>query len=310
MLRVLKQILKRELQRLTAYLSFSSRDWENPGLILTARVLMASESWCALTQPLCLSDKEFRVYSQCGDDGIVQFLIKTLGIQDHSFIEFGVSDFFESNTHFLLVNNNWCGFVIDGSEANIRTVRNSSLYWRYSLQAESNFITVENINDLLDRSGFGKIGLLHIDLDGNDYWVLNSLELSRYQPDILILEYNSIFGAERAITVPYDPAFDRLSAHYTGSLFGASLPALVRLAGKKGYYFIGCNSSGNNAYFLREVYRDHIAPKDVREGFVEARFRDSRNSAGQLTYFDGARCRDLLRGMQVINVENGSSESF
>lgn len=308
--RVLKRIVKGWTQRLSSHLAVACRDWESPNRILTAKALMASESWRALTQPLHLGEKEFRVYSQWGDDGIIQFLIKVLGIKARQFIEFGVADFFESNTHFLLINDNWRGFVIDGSAENIKAVRNSPLYWRYSLHAESAFVTAENVNDLLARSGFGKIGLLHIDLDGNDYWVLKALDLSRYQPDILILEYNAQFGAERAITVPYNAAFYRFSAHYSGQFFGASLPALARLADEKGYYFIGCNSAGNNAYFLRNEFRGLIAPSNVRDHFIDASFRDSRDAEGKLTFSERAESRGLLGRMRVINVETGADEKL
>jgi len=287
-----------------------ARNWEDPQLVLGARVLMASAAWKTIEHPLCLEDKEFRVYSQWGDDGIIQFLVSALRPKSRSFIEFGVGDFFESNTHFLLINNNWRGFVIDGAEENIRSVRTAPLYWRYSLQAEAAFVTAENINELLARSGLGKIGLLHIDLDGNDFWVLKALDLARYEPDILILEYNAQFGAERLISVPYDPSFQRTSAHYSGQLFGASLPALNRLAKEKGYYFIGCNSAGNNAYFLRTIYRDQIPPVDVREGFVDAKFRDARDQRGNLVYWARQQCQEAMRGLTVVNVESGNEERF
>jgi len=178
------------------------------------------------------------------------------------------------------------------------------------LQAEASFVTVENINDLLARSGFDKIGLLHIDLDGNDYWVLKALDLSHYEPDILIMEYNAHFGMERAITVPYNPSFQRKLAHYSGQFFGASLPALNKLSIEKGYYFIGCNSAGNNAYFLRNTYRDQIPPITIREGFVEAKFRDARDEQGNLVYWSPSRCKTTMRGLTVVNVDLGVEEPF
>jgi len=59
-------------------------------------------------------------------------------------------------------------------------------------------------------------------------------------PILLIIEYNSVLGAD-AITVPYDPKFVRMKAHYSNLYFGASLKALCYLAEKKGYAFIGSN---------------------------------------------------------------------
>jgi hypothetical protein len=295
------------LARLVAH---ENRDWECPHFILAAQAIMTFASWRDMAMPLKLAQKEFRVFSQYGDDGIIQYLIHVLQLKSDSFIEFGVADFYESNSHFLLVNNNWRGFVIDGSADNIHTVKNSPLYWRYDLQAECSFVTAENINQLLAKSGFNKIGLLHIDLDGNDYWVLKALDLSIYQPDILILEYNAHFGVERSISVPYDPGFYRMNAHYSGQYFGASLAALDLIAEEKGYYFIGCNSAGNNAYFLRDGYQSIIPQIVLQEGFVDARFRDSRDQNGNLVYCSRESAKESIRGMPVVNVVTGKTELF
>lgn len=310
----MKHFVKKTIGRYVAAIariySYEARNWEDANLILAARAIMASSSWREKSPILDLSGKEFRVYSQWGDDGIIQFLIHALELKNRDFIEFGVADFFESNTHFLLVNNNWRGFVIDGDENNIRTVKESSIYWRYDLQAKTSFVTAENINTLLAQSGFGKIGLLHIDLDGNDYWVLKALDLSIYQPDILILEYNANFGDDRAISVPYDPSFYRMRAHYSGQYFGASLPALHKLAEEKGYYFVGCNSAGNNAYFLRNEYRNVIPHVSLKDGFVAAKFRDGRDEQGNLVYGSREAAQQSIRGQTVINVVSQQEEPF
>src|ERR1700761_5359323 len=64
-----------------------------------------------------IQDAEFRVFSQFGEDGIIQFLVERLsGRMDHSFVEFGVQTYREANTLFLLMNNGWRGLVIDGEK--------------------------------------------------------------------------------------------------------------------------------------------------------------------------------------------------
>ena len=66
-----------------------------------------------------LNDYEFKVSSQWGEDGIIQHLINKIEIKNKVFFEFGVENYTESNTRFLLHNNNWKGLVIDGSVENI-----------------------------------------------------------------------------------------------------------------------------------------------------------------------------------------------
>ncbi len=290
-------------------------NWEDPRLILAARALMESDGWAlppkTYDDPYWIQEKEFRVYSQFGDDGIIQWLIQHLQLnREGKFIEFGVGDYFESNTHFLLVNDGWSGYVLDGSRYNVDTIEQSSIYWRYNLRAECQFITIENINRILENSNFRKVELLHIDLDGNDYWVLEVIDLDRYQPDILILEYNSLFGCDRLISVPYDPHFVRTRRHFSGKYFGASLAALDHLARKKGYYFIGCNSAGNNSYYLHSKYRDVIPEVSIRSGFQESRFREARGARGELLYLDRASEASLIAGLPVVNVVDGTSEAF
>ena len=176
---------------------------------------------------------EFRAFSQWGEDGILQHLLRHLPVSRKIFVEFGVENYTESNTRFLLTNNNWAGLVIDGSRENVEYIKKDEIYWRYNLKAENAFITKDNINDLIHRNGIsGEIGLLSIDIDGNDYWVWEAI--NAVIPSVVVVEYNSRFGPERAVTVPYDPEFFRTTAHYSNIYYGASLAALCLLGKRKG----------------------------------------------------------------------------
>ena len=257
-----------------------------------------------------INDYEFKVFSQFGDDGIIQFLTRVIDIEHRTFIEFGVEDFSESNCRFLMQKDNWSGFVIDGSEENIERLKNFTWYWRHDLQAVAAFINADNINHLLELSGFdGDLGILNIDIDGVDYYVLEAIQ--RFRPRILITEYNSIFGARRAITVPYRHDFIRTRAHPSNLFYGASLPALQDLASSKGYTFVGCNSAGNNGYFIRDdLMNDQVRSLGVEEGYVVSKFRESRDQNGRLTHLRSGAREDAIRGMTVYNVRSRSEEPF
>jgi hypothetical protein len=255
-----------------------------------------------------LSDYEFSVFSQFGDDGIIQYLINKINIPFKTFIEFGVEDYLESNTRFLLQNNNWSGFVMDGDTQNILKLKATNFFWKYDLEANSIFITKENISDLLQPfyQKWGGVGLLHIDLDGNDYWIWEKIEL---KPIILILEYNSVFGSDRAITVPYDPSFTRTKSHYSNLYWGSSLKSLYNLSISKGYEFVGCNSAGNNAYFvLGEYLNNDIKVLSLKDGFVSSKYRESRNEIGELTYLSGEERINAIKGLRVFNTEQNNLE--
>lgn len=249
-----------------------------------------------------LQEYEFKVFSQWGEDGIIQHLINVVEIRHKTFIEFGIEDFSESNCRYLMMKDNWQGFVIDGSAEHIESLKRSYYYWRYQLDAVSAFITKENINGLLSKSGFDKdVGILSIDLDGNDYWILEALTVCK--PRILICEYNAVFGGDRAITVPYDPVFHRTRKHYSNLYFGASLKAMTGLAETKGYSLVGTNSQCSNAFYVRnDLLNERLQVLDTGAAYRSSYARESRNEEGVLTFIGGNDRLNLIRGMPVVNV--------
>lgn len=249
-----------------------------------------------------LQDAEFRVFSQWGEDGIIRHLVRSVPIEQKIFVEFGVETYVEANTRFLLIDENWSGLVIDGNKENIEFIRNDPIYWQHNLKAECSFITRENINDLIGRNGVrGEIGLLSIDIDGNDYWVWQAIDI--VNPVIVVAEYNARFGAHDAVTVPYDPMFVRDKAHHSMIYYGASLAALASIGEAKGYALVGCNSAGNNVFFVR---KDRL-PASMKsltpaEAYVRNQFRETRNLDGSLMFIAPEDERATLAGLPLVDV--------
>jgi hypothetical protein len=249
---------------------------------------------------------EFRVFSQWGEDGLIDHLVDLVKITRPVFVEFGVEDYRESNTRFLLAHRGWSGLVIDASAENIGRIRSDPLFWRYNLKADQAFVTRENINGLISAQGLsGDVGLLSIDIDGNDYWVWEAIDI--ISPAIVVIEYNARFGQERAVSVPYDPLFVRTKAHYSGIYYGASLRALWLLAKRKGYALVGCNSAGNNAFFVsRALLPASLPERDPQQAFAAARFRESRDRQGRLAFLDPAEEAVLLEGLPLIDLDRSA----
>ena len=112
------------------------------------------------------------------------------------------------------MKDNWSGFIVDNSKRNIDKIKRSNLSWKYDLQPFCAFLTRENINKILLSSNFPEdLGLLSIDVDGLDLHFLDAL--NAYKPRILIVEYNSLFGSKRKITVPYREKFFRTNEHFS-----------------------------------------------------------------------------------------------
>jgi hypothetical protein len=271
---------------------------------------MLARQVAQVRQPASLAEVEFRVHSQFGDDGILQWLVARLPSLPRRFVEFGVEDYTEANTRFLMVNNGWRGLVMDGSVENMARLRRRKWFWRHDLEARTCFVTRENVDSEIARWARGEpVGLLHIDVDGNDYWLWDAVR--SIAPGIVIMEYNAVFGADRAITIPYQPDFRRLAAHHSGQYFGASLAALTHLANAKGYALIGCNSAGNNAYFVRrELLDEDVREVDVAKAWAPPIFRESRDTSGRLDYLDFAGRQAAIRGLPVQDVVAGRTEPF
>jgi len=292
--------IKRTLRYLKHLLTVSDRVDQQTILAAKALNLQIAERG----QLKHINDAEFKVFSQFGEDGILQYLIRQAGIpaEKQTFVEFGVETYEESNTRFLLMNDFWRGMVMDGSQANIDVIKRSPVYWRQDLTATTAFIDKNNINQLIADGGFsGEIGLLSVDIDGNDYWVWEAIDV--VNPIIVVAEYNSVFGSDHAVTVPYDPDFVRAKAHYSYLYWGCSITALDHLARKKGYQLVGGNLAGNNVFFVRNDHMQQLEPVTVEEAYRQSSFRESRDKDGALTFLPFAERRKLIENMPLIQVD-------
>ena len=253
-----------------------------------------------------LTEVEFRVYSQWGEDGIIEWLVAQVDVPNRRFVEFGVEDFREANCRFLLRHRGWKGLVMDGSERNMEALKADPVYWQHDLTARAAFVTAENINGLIADAGFaGPLGLLSIDVDGNDYWVWKAIDC--VEPAIVSCEYNSVFGDRRPLTIPYDPAFTRRAAHPSGLYWGTSISALMRLAEEKGYVFVGTNSAGMNAFFVKRGLAGPVLDKLEETKAHPSRFRESRDASGKLTFVGGTDRLRVIADLPVVNIATGDT---
>ncbi len=276
---------------------------------LVLQCLSAAQTNRARTRLGGLHDVEFRGFSQWGEDGIIDWLAERLPAIEHSFVEFGVEDYREANTRLLVQLRNWHGLVMDGSEKNVGNIRRQEIYWRYQLEARQAFIDRDNINQLLGDAGMsGEIGLLSIDIDGNDYWVWKAIEGVR--PALVVCEYNAVLGDLHALTVPYRADFRRGSAHHSNLYFGASIRALVSLAGDKGYTFVGTTSTGCNAFFVRSDLASGITSALDGVWAFPSAFREARDRDGQKLFTGGVARSKIIDEMPLVDVETGSETTL
>lgn len=256
-----------------------------------------------------LHEAEFCAFSQWGEDGIIDWLVERLPGIPATFVEFGVEDYRESNTRLLLQLRNWRGLVMDGSQAHIRDIQIQEVYWRHDLQAKCAFIDRDNINTLLAEAGLrGEVGLLSVDIDGNDYWVWQAIDV--VSPAIVVCEYNAVLGDRYALTVPYRADFQRTRAHHSNLYFGASIRAMIALGQSKGYTFVGTTSTGCNAFFVR----NDLAPAVVNalEGIwaFPSAVREARDPEGRLLFVSGVARAELIAQLPLVDLERNAQTTL
>jgi len=301
MINKIKLIIKKVFQHLQ-----NKKDLETI-LINQGKILSTLNSQKNATK---LSDYEWKIFSQWGEDGIIDFLVSEVSIVNKTFIEFGVENFSESNCRYLLMKSDWNGFVIDSSQKNIKKLKNSYYFWKYDLQTFVAFIDINNINELLIKSGFERdLGILSIDIDGNDYHILNKIDC--FDPRIIICEFNPLFGNDRKITVPYDPKFYRTKKHYSNLYWGASINALRSLLTKQDYTLVGTGMQGGNAYFIKNsLMTDHLRILAKNPFCFNFNWRESRDINGNLNFLRAELRYKEIKGMNVLNVETGNLEKL
>jgi hypothetical protein len=209
-----------------------------------------------INSPEYLEGYGYKVYSQNDEDGIIREIFSRIGTTNKKFIEFGVQDGLESNTHYLLFDG-WNGLWIEGSENFYKEINKkfASVIRTGQLKAVNKFITCENINDIFLTNGLsGEIDLLSIDIDGNDYHVFESV--SAINPRVVVIEYNAKFPPECRWVMPYNEKYI-----WDGSdNQGASLKAFEELGKRRNYQLVGTNSNGVNAFFVRRDLAKNLFP--------------------------------------------------
>lgn len=226
-----------------------------------------------LAYPEKLTAQRFRLTSQNQEDGITAALLKEVSVKMRTFIEIG-SGLSGGNSAFLAREWGWTGLMVDGNAA-----RQVQVARRFpGVTAVGAWVTRDNINDIITTHGFGgEVDVFSLDVDGSDYWIWEAM--TACSPRIVILEYNSMFGPDRAVTVAYDEQFDR-HRHHT-MYYGASLLALTRLSARKGYRLVAVEPSGINAFYLRHDLAPHIPACDPHRVFRLLEKHDLLLKAGE-----------------------------
>jgi hypothetical protein len=180
---------------------------------------------------------EYQKSSQNQEDGVIEEIFFHIGVFSSYYVEFGAHDgYWASNTQHLRENGSWKGLLLD------------KLFHNPEINLQQEFLTAENINAIFEKYHVPKnLDFLSIDVDGNDFYLWNALS-AHYRPRLIVIEYNGTHPPHEDKVITYQEDYQWDQTNY----FGASLCALFHLARKKGYSLVYTESSGLNAFFVRD----------------------------------------------------------
>jgi len=189
---------------------------------------------------------EKRVFSQFYQDGILEKIFELIGVTNKYFVEFGSNgtDTGRGNSIYLRKTLGFDGLLMDGTE-NPEAI--------YDLKNE--FVSAENINELLEKYKVPRVfDFLSIDIDGEDFWVAGSVDLEKFKPRVVSIEFNPEIPPPRTII-----QIHRKDWVWSGdSRYGCSITAAKDLLNWMGYTLVA--ASGVDAIFIanEEIEKNNL----------------------------------------------------
>ena len=136
-----------------------------------------------------LNDLDYQIFSQNGEDGILDFLINRLGIKIPKFVEIGIGDYSECNSRFIYEKYSPKGLVVDCIKDLEKKVSKNVNLWKGQLEVIEKKVNSKNIFDIINsKNFFDKLDIFSIDVDGIDYWIIKELP-KNFSKIAVIAEY-------------------------------------------------------------------------------------------------------------------------
>ena len=247
------------------------RDRQRIIIALTKGAAMMQARSIDLTRP---ATWEFSGFSQNGEDGILDVLRRQLRSSNRYFIEIGAADGIDNNTAWLVVAEKYNGLMIEGNPRLVERATRMIVGYSVGIECHNVFVTRESAKYLEAIALHRDPDVFSLDIDGNDYYIAQAILDGGFRPRIFVVEYNSVYGPERSVTVEYRDDFVFTSAHPTQLYYGVSIAGWRRFLGSRGYHFVTVDRNGVNAFFVDPTFFDHAFLSGVKGlEFAENRYQ-------------------------------------
>ena len=240
------------IRRLMNYM-LDVRDRQRINIALSKGAAMMQARNIDLKRP---ASWEFSGFSQNGEDGILDVLRKNLLSSNRYFIEIGAADGIENNSGWLLVAEKYNGMLIEGSAQLVERARRTVVGYSIGAECHNMFVTKESVRDIKAMAIHHDPDVFTLDIDGIDYYIAQAILDGGFRPKIFVVEYNSVYGSERSMTIKYQPDFVFTKAHPTHLYYGVSISGWRKFFEKYGYRFVTVDRNGVNGFFVDPEYFD------------------------------------------------------
>jgi len=247
------------------------RDRQRIIIALTKGAAMMHARNIDLTRP---ATWEFSGFSQNGEDGILDVLRRQLLSSNRYFIEIGAADGIDNNTAWLVVAEKYNGLMIEANPRLVERAQRTIVGYSIGTECQSMFVTRENAKTLKSMALPHDPDVFSLDIDGNDYYIAQAILDAGLRPKIFIVEYNSVYGPEKSMTIRYQEDFVFTKAHPTQLYYGVSIAGWRKFFQSRGYRFVTVDQNGVNAFFVdRQFFEEQFLSSVNGLDYAENRFQ-------------------------------------
>jgi hypothetical protein len=215
---------------------------------------------------------EFSGFSQNGEDGVLDVLRSQLISSNRYVIEIGTSDGIENNSAWLVVAEKYSGMMIEGDPKLVERANRMVVTHSIGAECHNLFVTRENVQKLKQLSFYPDPDVFSLDIDGIDYYIAKAILDGGFRPKIFVVEYNSVYGEERSVTIEYQSDFVFTKAHPTHLYYGVSIAGWRKFFASYDYQFVTVEQNGVNGFFVAPECFD----KDFLDNIQSLYFAENR----------------------------------
>tara|TARA_B100001094_G_scaffold227486_1_gene222003 strand:+ start:1403 stop:2206 length:804 start_codon:yes stop_codon:yes gene_type:complete len=219
-----------------------------------------------------LSEYFKSIFSQHGEDGILEYLYSIIDLKKKYYVEFGASNGNTiENTRSLRVNHGWSGLLMEGDKELVNQSKGL---------VNNEWITSENIMELFSKYEVpNDFDFLSIDIDSDDIYVFDEIDTEKYKPSVIIGEYNPGLPNHLPLSIEKGKSDYGINHHPQNQNFpcyhGCNIHAWYVVAKRKGYSIL--TTCGVNVVMVRDDYASNFVVPPLKDIVTEPYFRKERN---------------------------------